>query len=79
MVKRNLPLFAGLILMLIAVIYISGFATVILIPQITALFEFFGYNVPELNVWEFYLPLMTLLMTPIILFVFAVFLRRPKQ
>lgn len=77
--KRNIPLILGFILMLIAVIFLSGVATALLIPQMIALFEFFGYEVAQPNIWDVYLPLMTLLLMPIVLMTFAVILRRPAK
>ena len=68
---RLLPIL-GMFAVMVGIIFLSGIATVLLVPQLVAMFEFFGFDAGEPNVWDIYLAMMVLFVAPIVvLFVFA--------
>lgn len=69
---RLLPIL-GMFAIMVGIIFLSGIATVLLVPQLVAMFEFFGFDAGEPNVWDIYLAMMVLFVAPIVvLFVFAI-------
>ena len=69
---RLLPIL-GMFVVMVGIIFLSGIATVLLVPQLVAMFEFFGFDAGEPNVWDIYLAMMVLFVAPIVvLFVFAI-------
>lgn len=63
---------------MVGIIFLTGIATVLLVPQLVAMFEFFGFDAGDPNVWDIYLAMMVLFVAPlVVLFVFAI-RGRPK-
>ena len=74
---RLLPIL-GMVVIMVGIIFLTGIATVLLVPQLVAMFEFFGFDAGDPNVWDIYLAMMVLFVAPlVVLFVFAI-RGRPK-
>jgi hypothetical protein len=74
--KRGLAQILGLFAIMLAVVFASGIATIILVPQLMAMFVFFGFEAGEPNVWDVYLALMVLFVAPIIVLLTLAFRRQ---
>lgn len=78
MTRSNTSYLIGIFLIGIAALFLSGILTALLIPQMKALWEWFGYEVGDPNIWEVYIPFVTLMIMPVILAAFALVIRKPK-
>ena len=66
--KGSLLPILGMVIIMVGVVFLTGIATVLLVPQLVAMFEFFGFDAGEPNVWDIYLAMMVLFMAPIVVF-----------